>query len=122
MPIDRSGGRKGRWHTNRPLALKRHLTSLLFGIGVTALTMTVPYEYCMDGPGRGFPFAVYSPACGAWVPVFAFDDSKIPQVLDLGGLVGDAVVWAAAVAFLRWWRSPRRAKTGKRASATSSGA
>jgi hypothetical protein len=63
--------------------------------------MLVPYEYCMDGPGRGFPFAVYSPMCGAWFPVFAFDQSKIPQILDGGGFVGDVLVWGAVAYFIR---------------------
>ena len=63
--------------------------------------MLVPYQYCMDGPGRGFPVAVYSPLCGAWLPVFAFDHKKIPQVLDLGGLLVGALIWGAGVAFVR---------------------
>ena len=63
--------------------------------------MLVPYQYCMDGPGRGFPFAIYCPVCGGWLPVFAFDDSKIPQILDLGGFVGDVLVWGVAVAIVR---------------------
>jgi hypothetical protein len=122
MITGKSGENHGCRRTGHSHTVKPHLTSLLFGIGITALTMTVPYEYCMDGPGRGFPFAVYSPACGAWVPVVAFDGSKIPQVLDLGGLVGDAVVWGTAVALLRRWHSRRLARTGKCAPSTSSAA
>jgi hypothetical protein len=77
--------------------------------------MLVPYEYCMDGSGRGFPFAVYSPQCGAWLPVFAFDESKIPQVLDLGGFLGDVLVWGAAAAFVRYRCFSRREQADKRA-------
>ena len=31
------------------------------GILVTAMSMLVEYQYCMGGPGRGFPFAVWRP-------------------------------------------------------------
>lgn len=73
--------------------------------------MLIPYQYCMDGPGRGFPFAVYSPSCGAWFPAFAFDDSKIPQILDLGGFVGDVLVWGAVAALVRTRILRRRVHT-----------
>jgi hypothetical protein len=86
----------------------KHVINFLWGAALTAMTMLIPYQYCMDGPGRGFPFAVYCPSCGAWLPAFAFDESKIPLILDLGGFLGDVLVWGLAVAFVRYWfsRSP----------------
>jgi hypothetical protein len=81
--------------------VKACFISLLCGVALTGIIMLVPYEYCMDGPGRGFPFAVYSPICGAWFPVFAFDHSKIPQVLDGGGFIGDVAAWGAVAYFVR---------------------
>jgi hypothetical protein len=77
------------------------IISLLWGVAITSATLLVDYQYCMDGPGRGFPFAVYSPLCGAWFPVFAFDRSKIPQILDGGGFIGDVLAWGAAAYFVR---------------------
>ena len=81
--------------------MKRHFLSLVLGTVITGMTMLVPFQYCMDGPGRGFPFAVYSPLCGAWCPVFTFDENKTPQVLDVGGLLADVLVWTVAVAVVR---------------------
>lgn len=82
--------------------MKEHVINVLWGVALTAATMLIPYQYCMDGPGRGLPFAVYSPSCGAWFPVFAFNESKIPQILDLGGGLGDVLVWGLAAAFVRY--------------------
>lgn len=92
----------------RVRTVKTHAINLVWGVALTAMTMLIPYQYCMDGPGRGFPFAVYCPACGAWLAAFAFDDSKIPQILDLGGFFGDALVWGFAVALARHWLSRSR--------------
>ena len=86
---------------------------MLWGVALTGVVMLVPYEYCMDGPGRGFPFAVYSPSCGAWVPVVAFDDSKVPQVLDAGGFVGDVVAWGAVAALFHRRRVRRLPAAGE---------
>ncbi|MFO1461032.1 MAG: hypothetical protein U1G08_16710 [Verrucomicrobiota bacterium] len=82
--------------------VKGYVINVMWGVALTATTMLIPYQYCMDGAGRGFPFAVYCPSCGAWLPAFAFDDSKIPQILDLGGFLVDVLVWGLAAAFVRY--------------------
>lgn len=71
------------------------MKNFIWGAAITLATMLVSYQYCTDGPGRGFPFAVYTPACGAWFPVIPLDDSKIPQVIDFGALFYDLIFWSA---------------------------
>lgn len=82
-------------------AMKIVVISLLWGAAITATSMLFPYEYCMDGPGRGFPFAAYSPMFDAWLPIFAFDESKIPQTLDLGGFIGDTIILGSLFGLVR---------------------
>lgn len=91
--------------------VNRFMLSFLWGVAITTATMLLPYQYCMDGPGRGFPFAVFCPMCGAWLPVFSFDQSKIPQILDLGAFIGDVLLWGVAAGYVRTWLTRPRAQS-----------
>jgi hypothetical protein len=76
--------------------------NVICGIALTAVTMLIEYEHCMDGPGRGFPFAVYTPACGSWFFILKLDDSKIPQVIDFGALIVNILFWSLLAGFVRF--------------------
>ena len=94
--------------------MKRLTLSLLIGIAMTGTLTFFEYQYCMDGPGRGWPFAVIYPAHLNLVPgetpptrgdepfsiLLRSDISYPPQVSGLA-VVGDIIVWGA-VAFFLW--------------------
>jgi len=63
-------------------------------------TMLFSYQFCMDGPGRGFPIAAYCPSCGAWLGAIDLDHEKIPQVFDTLALITDVLIWAIVADFL----------------------
>lgn len=84
---------------------RRIFCSVILGVAITALTMLLSHEHCMDGPGRGLPFAVYSPICGAWFLILELDDSKIPQVIDFGALIVDVLFWASLVALAMFFKN-----------------
>src|SRR5437868_8751291 len=81
------------------LALKTVGVWFACGIVITAAIMFVPYEYCADGPGRGFPFAVLNPSHGpSFGTVQIQPDEKNGQSFNLVSLMGDLVIWGAAAA------------------------
>ena len=95
--------------------MKSMTFALLCGIGIAGLTLLVPYEHCMDGDARGFPFAVSSPACNApWGPALALDPAdKTSQVVDFGSFAGNVFVWTLCSGVVQ--RILRRVQTRKSA-------
>lgn len=83
--------------------MKTYIVYFCWGILIAMVSLLIPYQYCMDGPGRGLPFAVYSPNCGAWWVIHVLDDSKIPQILDLGGFAADVLFWIGVVVLTRYF-------------------
>lgn len=74
--------------------------SLLLGIGIASLTLLVPYEFCMAGDARGFPFAITNPTCTPpWGPSIALEPWDGGQAIDFGTFTVDAALWAI-VAYL----------------------
>jgi len=73
--------------------VKSFFISLLWGVALTGVIMLVPYDYCMDGPGRVSHSLFISPMCGAWFPVFAFDHSKIPQISTEADSLATCLAW-----------------------------
>lgn len=70
---------------------------------ITLALLLYPYQHCMDGPGRGLPFAVYSPNCDCWPGSMAIDGSKFPMVIDPLAFVADFLIWTLLA--LGLWRS-----------------
>ena len=80
-------------------ALKTFGVWLACGVIITGAIMLVPYEYCTDGPGRGFPFAVLSPLHGPSLGAVRLQpDTNNGQGFDFVSLAGDVVVWAGVAA------------------------
>ena len=76
------------------LSRKGVLHSLAWGLVLTGLTTLAPYRYCENGNGRGLPFAVYGPSCGAtFAAVGRPADGRIGGVVDLAKLLGDVLLW-----------------------------
>lgn len=73
----------------------------LFGALTTVALLLFPYQYCMDGPGRGLPFAAYSPSCDCWPGSIALDESKFPMVIDPLAFVADLLIWTCLVIILK---------------------
>jgi len=82
--------------------MKTLIRNVVWGAAVTAATLLVVYQYCMDGPGRGLLFAVYTPVCGAWFLILKLDNSKIPQVIDCGALIANILFWSLVVGLPRF--------------------
>lgn len=80
-------------------ALKSFSIWFVCGIIITGAVMLVPYEYCMDGSGRGFPFAILSPLHGPSPGAIRLQpDTKNGQGLDFLSLAGDVIIWGAVAA------------------------
>ncbi len=82
----------------QPLLSASNLIAIVLALVIFAL----PYEYCMDGNGYGFPFAWYHPGHGEWGAVEIDRGQKISDVLDLVNLFGSMVLWSFMVGFVRW--------------------
>jgi hypothetical protein len=71
--------------------------AILGGVVLTGLTMLFPYEFCLNGPGRGIPFAASCPVCeGTFASIGGGDGKTARQVLDLLRLSGDILLWSGA--------------------------
>lgn len=103
---------------------KRGAISLAVGVAATVLVSLVPYQYCMDGRGRGWPFAIVHPAHlmvrpGSQLPtrgdeVFSIllmsptarmlpSGLSYPPEINVLAIVGDIVVWSlAGYCIVRW--------------------
>jgi hypothetical protein len=80
-------------------ALNPFITCVASGILITAALMLVPYEYCIDGTGRGLPLAVLHPMHGSSAGVVRLQaDTKGGQGLDFLGLASDSAMWSALLA------------------------
>src|SRR5215471_19183727 len=72
--------------------------ALLIGFVATTLSMVVEYQFCMDGPGRGFPAAVTHPAHGKEPMEFAYSGDQIEgMVVDVGNVGVDLATWSLVV-------------------------
>lgn len=100
--------------------MKRFLLILfLVGLGCTALSALVRYEYCVGGPGRGVSFAMTHPGHGPEPLEFVYEGVAIEgMVLDVGSLLMNVVTWSvfvgapvAIVDLRRVRRSERRCET-----------
>ena len=81
--------------------LKIILVSLTFGTLLTAATMLFPYDYCMDGPGRGFPCAVLRPWHGASAGAVRLQrDGELGRELALSSVAVDVLVWSIVAGFV----------------------
>ena len=79
--------------------LRLLLRSAGLGLAMTLFTMLFPYRYCDNGPGRGLPFAVYAPSCGAtFAAVGGRSDGQPTQVVDLAKLLGNVLLWGGGAA------------------------
>jgi hypothetical protein len=111
-----------------PVIAKRVAISLIVGGVATVLIMLVEYQYCMDGSGRGWPFAIIHPAHLRLVPgspaptrgdeffsvllappvAQSASGLSYPPEIHFLAIIGDIFVWST-VAFLivSWLRRPR---------------
>jgi len=110
--------------------------SLCLGAAATVLVSLVEYQYCMDGSGRGWPFAIVHPAHlhvipGSQVPkrgdeVFSLllarptaqrpSGLSYPPEVNLLAVIGDIGVWSAAAFVIVGWFKRTRRKVGGKAS------
>ena len=74
----------------------------VIAVVLALVIFALPYEYCMDGNGYGFPLAWYHPGHGEWGTVEIDRGQKISDVLDLVNLFGSMVLWSFMVGFGRW--------------------
>ena len=80
------------------MMLRVLLFALLIGFVATALSLVVEYEFCVDGPGRGFPAAVAHPAHGKEAMEFAYSGDQIEgRVVDVGNVGIDLATWSLVV-------------------------
>ena len=73
-----------------------------FGVLFTLMTLLMPYEFCMDGPGRGLPFAIVAPYHGEtewWVLPTDKTEKRFAPAFDLRSLGGDLLVWTTLATF-----------------------
>lgn len=79
-------------------------------IAAGLLLIALPWEYCMDGTGYGFPFAWYHPGHDeAWCWK-VHPEEKFSAVVDPSNLIASLLLWAGMVWLLRRfsWRQIQR--------------
>jgi len=100
------------------------------------LVSLVEYQYCMDGAGRGWPFAIVHPAHLRLTPgspapkrgdeVFSIllappavrrpSGLSYPPEVNFLAIIGDIAVWGAAAFFIVGWFQRTRRKVGGKGS------
>jgi hypothetical protein len=81
--------------------MKPLFSGLIGGLVLTGFTMLFPYQYCMNGPARGFPFASRVPPCEATFAAWGdTSGNSAAPVLDLPRSLGDVAIWGGMVAFV----------------------
>jgi hypothetical protein len=89
---------------------KSYRIAIYFIGAVLALILfAVPYEFCMDGKGYGFPFAWYHPGHGEWGAIVLDPYDKFSDVIDFPNLAISVTVWGVAFGALLWHDRRRRA-------------
>ena len=62
------------------------------------LSALVKYEYCMDGPGRGLPYAMSHPGHGPELLEFAYQGAAAEGIVfDAASASKNVVVWSLFV-------------------------
>ena len=110
--------------------------SLCLGAAATVLVSLVEYQYCMDGAGRGWPFAIVHPAHLRLTPgspapkrgdeVFSIllappavrrpSGLSYPPEVNFLAIIGDIALWGAAAFFIVGWFQRTRRKVGGKGS------
>lgn len=76
----------------RPSRLWRFLIPVVAGAFLTAASLLVRWEFCMDGDARGVPFAIIHPTHGNSTFFVLLDpDSKISDEVDFDKLLANLV-------------------------------
>ena len=77
---------------------RRFLITAVTGLGLTIASMAISYDFCMDGRGRGLPFAVVHPSHdeGEWaIPLYNPRTEQWGQEVDLPRTAGSVFMWSA---------------------------
>ncbi len=84
--------------------MKLLVITLLLSVAFTTLTMMLPYDGCVCGEYRGFPFRVVGPICGSSRLHVALDKRpKCTQtVFDCRGFTADILAYTAIILLARY--------------------
>lgn len=68
----------------------------LFCIAVAGVLFGMPFEYCMEGSGYGFPFAWLHPYHGDWGAYVIHPHEHSSDAIDLLNIAMSLLLWAIA--------------------------
>jgi hypothetical protein len=68
----------------------------IFGVVLAGVIFGVPFEYCMEGVGYGFPFAWFHPDHNDWGAYVISSNENSSNVIDFPNIALSLLVWAIA--------------------------
>lgn len=75
----------------------------IFGIALALVLFAIPFEYCMDGLGFGFPFAWYHPGHDDWGAYVIDPDDYLSDVIDFVNIAASLAVWLIVYSSVSWY-------------------
>ena len=79
---------------------------------LAAMLFAVPWEYCMDGNGYGFPMAWLHPGHGEWGAIVLDERDKAGEVIDVPNLLGSLLLWLVISWIVWFWVRKRLMRAG----------
>jgi hypothetical protein len=76
----------------------------LFLVAVGIVLFAVPYPYCMDGYGYGFPFAWFHPGHGERFAIPVHPDEKLSDIIDIENIIVSTIIFASIAGAVAWFR------------------
>ena len=74
--------------------LKNRLIQVrIFGVVLALLLFALPYDFCIDGVGYGFPFAWLHPGHGEWGTYPINPSEKFSDVIDIANIAISFAAW-----------------------------
>ena len=87
----------------------------IFGGVLALLLFALPYEYCMDGTGYGFPFACFHPGHDDWGAYVINPTETFSDVIDPVNISAALVLWGIIYCSVSWYV---KRKSNKKANKT----
>ena len=75
----------------------------IFGVVLAGLLFCLPFDYCMEGLGYGFPFAWFHPDHNDWGAYVISPNENSSNAIDLPNIALSLLVWAIAYFGVRYY-------------------